>query len=162
MCVGGGLRCDLLVLLDVYGISVMYVGCRVFGDVTSPVVSVASAGLKATHGRLRLLVCVVFMGGGWGMLLSCTECAGWLGVFRRRRGEYCITVFSRVFSWGPDISRLYCFVLDIAVRRGGCASCFPRCGEARVEVVFVVLVWGWRRKAWPGYPWLPSHRAHGV
>ena len=61
----GGLGCDLLVLLDAYGISVMYVGCCVFGDVISPVVSLASVWLKATHGRLRLLVCVV--------------CVWWLG-----------------------------------------------------------------------------------
>jgi len=47
-----------------------------------------------------------------------------------------------MFSWGLDISRLHCLVLDVAVRRGGCASCFPRCGEGRVEMVLVVLVWG--------------------
>ena len=69
LCVAdvGGMGCDLLVLLDVYGISVMYVGSCVFGDVISPVVSLASVGLKATHGRLRLLVCVV--------------CVWWLGHF---------------------------------------------------------------------------------
>ena len=36
-----------------------YVGCCVFGDVMSPVVSLASVGLKVVRGRLRLLVCVV-------------------------------------------------------------------------------------------------------
>ncbi len=55
----GELGCDLVVLLVVDGISVMYVGWCVFGDVMSPVVSLACVGLKATHGRLRLLVCVV-------------------------------------------------------------------------------------------------------
>ena len=48
----------LLVLLDAYGISMMYVGCCVFGDVMHPVVSLASVGLKATRERLRVLVCV--------------------------------------------------------------------------------------------------------
>ena len=55
----GGLRCELLILLDAYGISTIYVGCCVFGDVMSPVVSLAVVGLKATCGRLRVLVCVV-------------------------------------------------------------------------------------------------------
>jgi hypothetical protein len=67
MCLSCGWGGDLLVLLDAYGISVMYVGCCVFGDVMSPVVSLAGVGLKATHGRLRLLVCVV--------------CVWWLGRF---------------------------------------------------------------------------------
>jgi hypothetical protein len=63
----GRLGCELLVLLDAYGISIMYVGCCVFGDVMSPVVSLAGVGLRATCGRLRVLVCVV--------------CVWWLGHF---------------------------------------------------------------------------------
>ena len=55
----GGLECELLVLLDVEGISMLYVGYCVFGDVMSPVVSLASVGLKVVRGRLQLLVCVV-------------------------------------------------------------------------------------------------------
>ena len=55
----GVLGCELLVLLDAYGISMVYVGCCVFGDVMSPVVSLSSVGWKAVRGRLRLLVCVV-------------------------------------------------------------------------------------------------------
>ena len=42
----GGLGCELLVLLDAEGISMVYVGCGVFGDVMSPVVSLASVGLN--------------------------------------------------------------------------------------------------------------------
>ena len=61
----GGMGCEPLVLLYAYGISMMYVGCCVFGDVMSPVVSLESVGLKATRGRLRLLVCAV--------------CVWWLG-----------------------------------------------------------------------------------
>jgi len=61
LCVAdvGGLGCDLLVLLDVYGITVIYIGCCVFGDVISPVVSLVNVGLEAVRGRLRVLVCVV-------------------------------------------------------------------------------------------------------
>ena len=55
----GGLRCELLVLLYAEGISMVYVVCCVFGDVMSPVVSLASVGLKVVRGRLRVLVCVV-------------------------------------------------------------------------------------------------------
>ena len=71
-----GVGCELVGLLDAYGVSMMYVGCCVFGDVMSPVVSLASAGLKATRGHLRVLVCVV--------------CVWWLGHF----------VVVRLVCWG--------------------------------------------------------------
>ena len=51
--------CELLGLLDAHGISMMYVGCCVFGDVMSPFVSFADVELRDVRGRLRLVVCVV-------------------------------------------------------------------------------------------------------
>ena len=61
-CCGEGLGCELLVLLDVCGISVLYLVCCVFGDAMSPVVALTDVGLKVMFGRLRVLVCVVC---GW-------------------------------------------------------------------------------------------------
>ena len=55
----GGLGCELLVLLDASGISTVYVGCCVLGDVASPGVSLGSGELKSVRGRLRVLVYVV-------------------------------------------------------------------------------------------------------
>ena len=57
-----GLGCELLVLLDACGISVLYVVCCVFGDAMLPVVSLTGVGLKVMFGRLQVLVCEVC---GW-------------------------------------------------------------------------------------------------
>jgi len=54
------LGCEFLVLLDAEGIS-MYGSWSVFGDLMSPVGSLSSVGSKAVRGRLRLLVCVVWV-----------------------------------------------------------------------------------------------------
>ena len=56
----GGLGCEILVLLDAKGIS-MYVSWSVFGDLMSPVGSLSSVGSKSVRGRLRLLVCDVWV-----------------------------------------------------------------------------------------------------
>jgi hypothetical protein len=61
----------------------VYVGCCVFGDVTSPFVLLADVGLRAVRGRLRLLVCVVCV--WWLRDLWCAECAEGFGAFRERR-----------------------------------------------------------------------------
>ena len=53
MC--GGLRCELLGLLDACGSSMMCLGCCVFGDLVSPFVSLASVGSEAIRRRLRSL-----------------------------------------------------------------------------------------------------------
>ena len=53
----------------------VYVGCCVFGDVTSPFVSLAGVGLKAVRGRLQLLVCCL------GVVVESTFC-GALSVLR--------------------------------------------------------------------------------
>ncbi len=62
-----GLGCELLDLLDACDFSMVYIGCCVFGNLVSPLVSFASVGSEAIRGRLRLLQCGV---GAW-----------WLGLF---------------------------------------------------------------------------------
>ena len=54
-----GFGCELLGLLDACGFSMMYIGCCIFGDLVSPLVSFASVGSEAIRGRLRLLECGV-------------------------------------------------------------------------------------------------------
>ena len=69
-------------------------------------------------------------------------CCGALSVLR---GLVCFIYgggISRVSRWGPGISRLHFFVLNVLVGRGGCVSRLPRRGECGGGVVFVGLAWG--------------------
>ena len=116
----------------------VYVGCCVFGDVMSPVVSLASVGLKAVRGRLRLLVCVVCV---WWLresenFLWCAECAEGLGAFRKRWVS--IDLQYSLENLGEcQTSLFFFFFFNVLVGRDVCASCFPRRGEGGVEAVLV-------------------------
>jgi len=134
-----GVGCVLLVLLDAAGISMVHVGCCMFGDVTSPGVSLGSGGLKFVHGRLRVLVCVVYLWWSRAFFL-CAESVEGLGALRIRWVSIDLQYFLEKFRWGPDISRLNVLILNVLVGMDVCASCFPRRGEGGVEDVLMAHV----------------------